>query len=124
MAKKMNAKPAGKGKGGAKKGGGKPMSRSAVYSEVADKTGLPRKKVAEVFDVLTQLMTREVSAGSAGQFKLPTGLVTIKRVHRKARPERKGRNPRTGEETMIPAKPAHYVIKAYALKSLRELAGS
>ena len=120
MAKKA-MKPA-KGKGGAKNNKGRPMSRSAVLGEIADKTELPRKKVAEVFDALTEIMTREVSAGGAGQFKLPTGHVTVKRVYRKERPAREGRNPRTGEPTMIPAKPAHHVIKAYALKSLRGLA--
>jgi DNA-binding protein HU-beta len=122
MAKKQASKPAKGGAKGNNKKGGRPMSRSAVLGEVAEKTDLPRKKVAEVFDVLTEIMTREVSSGGAGQFKLPTGHLTVKRVHRKERPAREGRNPRTGEPTMIPAKPAHYVIKAYALKSLRGLA--
>jgi nucleoid DNA-binding protein len=112
---------AGKGKAGK---GGRPMSRSAIVSEVAEKTELNKKKVAEVFDVLTEMLKREVSPGGSGQFKLPTGLLTVKRVHRKARPERMGRDLRTGEPRTIPAKPAHHVVKAYALKSLRDLAGS
>jgi nucleoid DNA-binding protein len=120
------SKPAAAAKGN--KGGkgakpGRPMSRSAIVSEVAEKTELPRKKIAEVFDVLTEMLKREVSPGGAGQFKLPTGLLTVKRVYRKERPERMGRDLRTGEQRIIPAKAAHYVVKAYALKSLRDLAG-
>src|SRR5262249_39121005 len=79
MAKKQASKPAKGGAKGNNKKGGRPMSRSAVLGEVAEKTDLPRKKVAEVFDVLTEIMTREVSSGGAGQFKLPTGHVTVKR---------------------------------------------
>ena len=122
------SKPAAaKGKAVAAKGGkggkpGRPMSRSAIISEVADKTELNRKKVAEVFDVLTDMLKREVSGSGSGQFKLPTGLLTVKRVYRKERPQRMGRDLRTGAERIIPAKPAHWVVKAYALKSLRDLA--
>ena len=112
--------------GKAAKGGkaGRPMSRSAIVSAVAEKTELNRKKVAEVFDVLAEMLKHEVGPGGSGQFKLPTGLVTVKRVLRKARPERVGKDIRTGEPRTYPAKPAHYVVKAYALKSLRDLAGA
>jgi nucleoid DNA-binding protein len=122
MNKSAKSKPAAgaKGKGGK---AGRPMSRSAIISEVAEKTELARKKVAEVFDVLTDMLKREVSAGGSGQFKLPTGLLTVKRVHVKERPERMGRDIRTGEQRIYPAKPAHHKVKAYALKSLRDLAG-
>jgi nucleoid DNA-binding protein len=126
MNKSAKSKPAAGAKGKAAKGGkaGRPMSRSAIIAEVAELTELNKKKVAEVFDVLTEMLKREVSAGGSGQFKLPTGLLTVKRVHRKERPARMGRDLRTGEPRAIPAKPAHWVVKAYALKSLRDLAGA
>ena len=120
---KSKSKPAAGAKGkGAK--AGRPMSRSAIISEVAEKVELNKKKIAEVFDVLTEMLKREVSPGGSGQFKLPTGLLTVKRVFRKERPAREGRDIRTGEPRTYPAKPAHYVVKAYALKSLRDLAGT
>ena len=44
-----------------------------------------------------------------------------KRVVKKARPARPGRNPQTGEDIMIPAKPEQTVPKAYAVKALKEV---
>src|SRR5262249_3546610 len=124
MAKSKTTNKNAKSKPASAKGGkgGRPMSRSAIISEVAEKTELAKKKVAEVFDVLTDMLRREVSAGGPGQFKLPTGLLTVKPVHGKERRERMGKALRTGEPRITPPKPAHWVVKAYALKSLRALA--
>jgi len=49
------------------------------------------------------------------------GLLKIKRVQKKATPARQGRNPATGEPMTIKAKPARVVVKAYPLKSLKEM---
>jgi nucleoid DNA-binding protein len=53
-------------------------------------------------------------------FNLP-GLLKIYVHHKKATKARMGRNPSTGEEVKIPAKPAQDVIKARPLKGLKEM---
>ena len=97
----------------------RPLTKSAVYQELAAKTGLTRKQVNDVFEALTGLIKHEMSKKGAGVFAL-AGLLKIKRVHKDATKERMGRNPATGEPMMIKAKPARTVVKALALKSLKE----
>jgi len=101
----------------------KPMTKTAVFQELAQRTELPRKKVNEVFDVLLELIKRELTKKS-GVFTIPTGLVKVKRVEKAATKERMGRNPATGEPMVIAAKPKRIVIKALALKTLKEMAQS
>ena len=101
----------------------KPMTKSAVYQALAEKTDLPRKKVVEVFDALAALIQQEIGKKGAGVFTVPNGLVKIKRAEKKATPARKGRNPATGEEIMVPAKPKRTVVRAQALKNLKGMVG-
>jgi nucleoid DNA-binding protein len=98
----------------------KAASKSAVFQHLAETTGLTRKQIANVFEELTTLIKRDVGKKGPGVFALP-GLLKIKRVHRPARPARQGRNPATGEPMMIKAKPATTVVKALALKNLKEM---
>ena len=101
----------------------KPMTKTAVFQELAARTELPRKKITEVFDALLDLIKKELSK-KGGVFTIPTGLVKVKRVEKAATKERMGRNPATGEAMVIAAKPKRTQIKALALKSLKELAQS
>lgn len=123
-ADKKNAKAAGGAKGAgakAKKGvKAKPASKSAIYQRLAEATSLSRKQVAGFFDELTKLIHEELSASGPGVFTIP-GLVRMKRVVKKARPARPGRNPQTGADIMIPAKPEQTVPKAYPVKALKEV---
>src|SRR5262249_25335814 len=79
-----------------------------------------RKQIGSVFDELTNLIQRAVSKKGPGVLALP-GLVKIKRVTKPATKARQGRNPATGEPMMIKAKPAHTVVRAQPLKSLKEM---
>ncbi len=132
MAKKAAAKAPAKAATSANKGGktapggkssssAKRMTKSAIYAELAEKTDLPRKKVTEVFDALQELIRREVGPGGPGEIVLPPGGLKVKRVHRKERPAGQSRNPRTGEMVNRPARPAHSVVKAQPMKTLRDL---
>jgi nucleoid DNA-binding protein len=116
MAKKQAAKPAGKG---AKS---KPMTKSAVFQELAEKTELPRKKVAEVFDKLYELIKREVGNKGPGVFTIPSGLVRLTRKVRGPTKERWGKRPGTGEPMLYAAKPATTKIRPTALRALKNLA--
>jgi len=85
---------------------------------VAEKTGLTKKQVEEVFDALAHEITQQVKKKSS--IKL-FGLVKITVKSRPARPSRQGRNPATGETITIKAKPAGHAVKAAPLKPLKEL---
>jgi nucleoid DNA-binding protein len=98
----------------------KAATKSVIFQELAQETGLSRKQIAAVFDSLTELIRREMSKKGPGLFTVP-GLLKIKRVHKKATPARPGFNPATKEPIMIKAKPARTVVKAQPLKNLKEM---
>jgi nucleoid DNA-binding protein len=98
----------------------KAASKSAVIQEVANETNLSRKQVASVFDALGSLIRRELGKKGPGVFTIP-GLLKLKVVRKKATAARKGINPFTGQETTFKAKPARNVVKAMALKNLKEM---
>ena len=100
--------------------GGKPLSKSQVFQEIATKTNLTRKQVGEVFDALIDLIKAQLGKKGPGTFKVP-GLLKLKRVHKPATKARPGINPFTKEPTMIKAKPARNVVKAQPLKSLKDM---
>ncbi|MCI0378930.1 MAG: HU family DNA-binding protein [Gemmataceae bacterium] len=98
----------------------KAATKSTIFSELADKTGLSRKQVAAVFDEMVNFIHSQISKKGPGIFTLP-GLLKIKRVEKPATPARPGRNPATGEPMMIKAKPKRTVVKCLALKALKEM---
>jgi len=74
----------------------KSMTKSQLYRHMAEKMELTRKQVVQFMDLLVKTAYKEAK----NSFTLP-GLGKLVLVNRKAR---KGRNPATGEEIMIPAK--------------------
>jgi DNA-binding protein HU-beta len=88
---------------------GKMMTKSATMSYLAQKTDLPKKQVAQLFDELLTLATKEAKNG----FVVP-GFGKLVLANRKARV---GRNPQTGEPIKIPAK---RVCKFRIAKSLKD----
>ncbi len=98
----------------------KAATKSAIFSELAEKTELSRKQIAMVFDGLTELIHRELGKTGPGIFTVP-GLLKIKRIRKEATKERQGFNPATREPIIIKAKPARTIVKAYPLKSLKEM---
>jgi nucleoid DNA-binding protein len=100
---------------------GKPMTKSAVYQELADETKLTRKQITDVFEALAKLVKRELGKKGPGIFTVPNSLIKVKLSRRPATKARMGRNPATGAPMQIKAKPARTVVKAQALKSLKEM---
>jgi DNA-binding protein HU-beta len=82
----------------ATKAGKKRMTQSEVLNHFAEKFGMKRSQVRELFDELANLASSEVK--SNGEFALP-GFGKLVLSERKAR---EGRNPQTGETIQIPAK--------------------
>ena len=78
--------------------GKKRMTQSDVINYFAERTGMKRAQVKQLFEDLANLATNEVK--SNGEFVLP-GFGKLVRSERKAR---EGRNPATGETIQIPAK--------------------
>ena len=84
-------------------------------------SGLEKKEVLSVLDGLTTIMHRHLKKGGAGHFTL-AGLMKLQVVKKPARKAGKGRNPFTGEEIMLKAKPASRSVKVRPLKKLKEMA--
>ncbi len=100
----------------------KPFTKSQLLTALAENTGVAKKDVVAVMDELTSLIERHIKKRSAGQFMLP-GLLKIRTIKKKATKARKGRNPFTGEEIMIKAKPASTTVRVTPLSALKNMVG-
>jgi nucleoid DNA-binding protein len=98
----------------------RPPTKSAMFQELAAKTGLTKKQIASVFDALTEFIHHHLSKKGAGVVTLP-GLLKIRRVEKPATKARQGINPRTGEPITIPAKPKTTTVRARPLRALKEM---
>ena len=96
------------------------MSKAAVLSHIAGETGLTRAQVEGVLDALELVITRHIKKRAVGEFSLP-GLLKIRSVKRPATKKRMGRNPKTGEQIEIPAKPAENRVRITPLKRMKEM---
>lgn len=96
----------------------KTRSKSSVFKELSESTGLNRKQVNNVFENLTALMRNDLKG--VGTFQVP-GLLKVVVVKKPAVAARKGVNPFTGEEMMFKAKPARNVVRARPLKGLKDM---
>ena len=99
---------------------GKPRTKSEVYRELGDKTGLTRKQVVSVFDGMAGILKKDLGRRGPGIFTVP-GLMKVKVVRKPATKARRGINPFTKEEMMFKAKPARNVVKVTALKALKDM---
>jgi nucleoid DNA-binding protein len=98
----------------------KAATKTVMFQELAERTGLSRKQITVVFDELAGYIKGQLGKKGPGLFVLP-GLLKIKRVEKPATKARPGKNPRTGEPMMIKAKPKRTVVKPLALKGLKEM---
>ena len=94
----------------------KRRSRGDVVRQIATGTGLKPRQVKEVFEGLQALMAADLGKRGPGEFNV-LGLIKLRTVNKPATPARKGRNPFTGEEIMIKAKPASRKVRARALRA-------
>jgi nucleoid DNA-binding protein len=114
MAKKAAPKSA-----GAKPASPKAITKAELYTALAEKTGLTKKQVAGVFESLNEIVIKELSKKGPGIFVMP-GMFKIRCVTRPATKAKQGINPFTKEPMTIAAKPARRVVKASALKALKD----
>ncbi len=104
----------------AKAAGSKPRTKSQILGDLADSTGLTRKQVGSVFESMGGLIKKDLGTRGPGTFTIP-GLLKVRVTRKPATKARKGTNPFTGEEMMFKAKPARRVVKATALKALKDM---
>ena len=104
----------------AKAAAARPMSKSQMIAELAEKTELSKKQIQQVLDEIEGVISDALSKKGTGVFVLP-GLLKIMRKEIKAQPAKEGRNPKTGETMMIAAKPKRTVVKVRALKKLKTM---
>ncbi len=96
------------------------MSKSEIVSGIADATGLTKKQVSSVLEVMAGQIKKSLGRSGPGAYTVP-GLMKLVVVRKPATKARKGINPFTGEETMFKAKPARNVVKIRPLKSLKDM---
>ena len=117
-AKRVKAKKAKASKGPITK----KLTKSGILNELAMGADVTRKQVGAIVEELEALISRHIRKGAVGEFTLP-GLLKVRAVKRPATKKRMGRNPATGEEIMIPAKPASIRVRVTALKRLKGMVG-
>lgn len=97
------------------------FSKSALIAHLAEQASVETKHVKAVLAALEQTVLGAVHKKGAGNFTLP-GLFKINAVKVPAKPKRKGKNPFTGEEQVLAAKPASVKVKVRPLKKLKDAA--
>lgn len=100
--------------------GVKPLTKTQIFANIAESTGLSKKDVAAVFDAMTEQIGKALGKRGPRQFTIP-GLCKIVVQHKKATPAREVRNPRTGEMMMSAPKKARDVVKVRPLKGLKDM---
>ena len=73
------------------------MRKPELAAEIAEKTGLTKEKSNEVITIITDQIGKTLSEDDT------VSLIGFGTFSRRSRAERKGKNPQTGAELIIPA---------------------
>lgn len=98
------------------------QTKAQIIAEISEETGVSKKDVKAVLVSLADQARRHLKPRACGVFVVPELGVKMKTVKKPATKARPGRNPFTGEEIMIKAKPASTSVRALALKAAKEMA--
>jgi nucleoid DNA-binding protein len=99
----------------------KAATKTEILTNIATATDLPKKKVGEVLDALTEEIKKNLGNRGPGVFTLP-GIVKIEKKKMPARPAQKNwMNPFTKTLEDRPAKPAYVKVKVRALRGLKDM---
>jgi len=89
-----------------------PLTQSQLVGEIAERAGLSKADTKAVLESLEEVVLEQL--GEAEKVKIG-GVVQLTVRVKDATGPRKGRNPATGEEITIAAKPASVTVKARPL---------
>jgi nucleoid DNA-binding protein len=96
---------------------GKRMSKSELITALAEKTGMNKKEVTATLEALHAMAAAQLR--QHGEFVIPS-LVKLTVANKPATPAREGINPFTKLPTTFKARPARKVVKASAVKALKD----
>ncbi|MBS0290120.1 MAG: HU family DNA-binding protein [Proteobacteria bacterium] len=116
-----SAKPAMKKASGPVSVGRKPYTKSQFVTEISERTGVARKDVTAMMEVVAQIIDAHLQKSGPEIFSWP-GMFKIQVIKKPATKARQGINPFTGESMMFKAKPASRRVKIRALKQLKAMA--
>lgn len=94
-----------------------PLTQSQLVSAVADRAGMSKVDAKRALTALDEVVLQELS--NAQKVRIGSVVQLTVRV-KPAQKARKGRNPATGEEITIAAKPASVDVRARALARAKE----
>lgn len=97
----------------------KPRTKSEVLTTISDHVGISKKEAAQVFDIMGEMIEKDLKKTSCGSFNVP-GMMKVTVQRKPATKARKGVNPFTKEEMVFKAKPARNVVKVRPLKALKD----
>ncbi len=97
----------------------KPRTKSEVLTIISDHVGISKKEAAEVFEVMGEMIEKDLKKNACGAFNVP-GMMKVSVQRKPATKARKGVNPFTKEEMIFKAKPARNVVKVRPLKGLKD----
>lgn len=98
----------------------KSRTKAEIFTKLSESSGLTKKQVSSVFDGLAELIKNDLGKKGPGVFIIP-GLLKIKVQRKPATKAQRKMNPFTKQMQDYPAKPARNVVKALALKPLKEM---
>jgi len=99
----------------------KPLTKTQLFANIAETTGLTKKQVIDVFEALKEEIGKAVGKKGPGLFTIPD-ICKVVRVDKKALPKREVRNPATGLMQWADAKPASKTVRCRPLKKLKDMA--
>ncbi len=101
------------------KAGDKPLTKTQILANIAERTGMSKKEVAAVMEAMSEEIKKSLGRSGPGAFTIP-GLVKIVRKKVPAKPAQKGVL-RFGKLMDVPAKKGYTTVKVRPLKNLKEM---
>jgi nucleoid DNA-binding protein len=97
------------------------QTKSQIYAEIAEIAKVSKHDAKNIISAIRNMIERHVKPKGSGEIVIPDLGIKVRRIQKKASKARMGRNPFTGEEIQIAAKPARKSVKVSAMKSLKAL---
>ncbi|MEE9552103.1 MAG: HU family DNA-binding protein [Gammaproteobacteria bacterium] len=98
------------------------QTKAQIIADISEATDISKADVKAVLASLANQAERHLKSGGCGIFIVPDLGVKMKTVKKAATKARPGRNPFTGEDIMIKAKPASKTVRAVTLKAAKSMA--
>lgn len=97
------------------------QTRIEILQSLAQQTNLTKVQVESVFDALNKIVEGHMKKRGSGELTIPKTGIKLRRLKKKATKSRRMVSPLTGQEVTIAAKPARFIVKLSALKTLKEM---